>query len=216
MKDFGISRDVPIRKGEAALLFVDVQHYSTENGGAYAELDAGEREARYGYFFKEMRERALPNMQRLLRTCRETKVEVMYTVIESSTLDGRDIGLDYKISGLFCPKGSRDAQVLDEIAPVGDEIIIPKTSSSPFISTNIHYVLGNLGVKQLIVCGVLTDQCVDSTVRDACDYGYLVTLVADACATHTEQRHQNSLANNRGYCRQLTTDDLISELDSLR
>lgn len=216
MKDFGISRDVPVRKGEVALLFVDVQHYSTENGGAYAQLDAGKREARYGYFFKEMRERALPNMQRLLQTCRETMVEVMYTVIESSTLDGRDIGLDYKISGLFCPKGSRDAQVLDEIVPVGDEMIISKTSSSPFISTNIHYVLGNLGVKQLIVCGVLTDQCVDSTIRDACDYGYLVTLVSDACATHTEQRHQNSLINNQGYCRQLTTDDLISELDSLR
>jgi ureidoacrylate peracid hydrolase len=63
---------------------------------------------------------------------------------------------------------------------------------------------------------VLTDQCVDSTVRDACDLGYLVTLVTDACATQSEERHQSSIANNRGYCRQVTTDEMIAELAALR
>ena len=105
--------------------------------------------------------------------------------------------------------------MIDEIAPIGDEIVTPKTSSSVFISTNIHYVLGNLGVKHLIVAGVLTDQCVDSTVRDACDLGYLVTLVTDACATQSEERHRSSIANNRGYCRQVTTDEMVAELEGL-
>jgi ureidoacrylate peracid hydrolase len=216
VKDFGLSRDVLVKRGSTALLFVDVQKYSTEGGGKYAGLTPEAIEKRYGYFLREMRERAVPNMQRLQRACREAGVEVMYTVIESLTLDGRDMGLDYKISGLFCPKGSRDAQVIDAIAPAGDEMVFPKTSSSVFISTNIHYVLGNLGVKHLIVCGVLTDQCVDSTVRDACDYGYLVTLVTDACATHTEQRHSTSIANNQGYCRQRTTDEMVKELSALQ
>ena len=216
MKDFGLSRDVAVKRGATALLFVDVQNYSAEGGGKYAGLTADTIETRYGYFLREMRERAVPNMQRLQRACREAGVEVMYTVIESLTLDGRDMGLDYKISGLFCPKGSRDAQVIDAIAPAGDEMVFSKTSSSVFISTNIHYVLGNLGVKHLIVCGVLTDQCVDSTVRDACDYGYLVTLVTDACATHTEQRHSTSIANNQGYCRQRTTDEMVKELSALQ
>lgn len=198
-----------------ALLFVDVQNYSARGGGAYAHLSAEKADASYEYFFREMRKRVIPNMQRLQRACRQAKVEVLYTVIESLTQDGRDMGLDYKISGLFCPKGSRDARVIDELAPSSDEIVIPKTSSSPFISTNIHYVLGNLGVKHLIVSGVLTDQCVDSTVRDACDFGYLVTLVTDACATHTEQRHQSSVSNNRGYCRQRTTAEMISEIEAL-
>lgn len=215
MKDFGLSRNVPVVPGATALLFVDVQNYSTENGGEYADLDPATLEARYGHFFREMRERAVPNMQRLQAACRDAGVEVMYTVIESLTQDGRDLSLDYKISGLFCPKGSRDAQVIEAIAPRDDEIVIPKTSSSVFISTNIHYVLGNLGVRHLIVAGVLTDQCVDSTVRDACDYGYLVTLVTDACATHSEARHDNSLANNKGYCRQLTTAALVAELEAL-
>ena len=215
MKDFGLSRDVPVKKGATALLFVDVQNYSAEDGGEYAHLSPEERERRYGYFFREMRERAVPNMQRLQRACRKAGVEVLYTVIESLTLDGRDMGLDYKISNLFCPKGSRDAQVIDAITPQGDEIVFPKTSSSVFISTNIHYVLGNLGVRHMIVSGMLTDQCVDSTVRDACDYGYLVTLVTDACATQSAERHASAIANNRGYCRQVTTAQMIEELASL-
>jgi len=216
VKDFGLSRDVPVKRGATALLFVDVQNYSAEGGGEYAGLAPEVIEERYGYFFRELRERAVPNMQRLQRACREAGVEVLYTVIESLTQDGRDMGLDYKISGLFCPKGSHDAQVIDAIAPQGDEIVIPKTSSSVFISTNIHYVLGNLGVKHLILCGLLTDQCVDSTVRDACDYGYLVTLVTDACATHSAERHASSLANNRGYCRQRTTSEMVAELAGLQ
>lgn len=215
MKDFGLSRDVPVRRGATALLFVDVQNYSAEGGGEYANLDRATIEARYGYFLREMHQRAVPNMQRLQQACRGQGIEVMYTVIEALTQDGRDLSLDYKISGLFCARGSRDAQVIDAIAPRGDEIVIPKTSSSVFISTNIHYVLGNLGVKHLIVAGALTDQCVDSTVRDACDYGYLVTLATDACATLSEVRHRSAIENNKGYCRQRGTAELVAEIEGL-
>ena len=124
-------------------------------------------------------------------------------------------GLTTRSPDCSARKGSRDARAIDAIAPKGDEIVISKTSSSVFISTNIHYVLGNLGVKHLIVSGVLTDQCVDFTVGDACDYGYLATLVTDACATLSEQRHAASIANNRGYCRQRTTDEMLEELAAL-
>ena len=136
----------------------------------------------------------------------------MYTVIEALTRDGRDLSLDYKISGLFVPRGSWDAKVLDAIAPADDEIVLPKTSSSVFISTNIDYVLRNLGVRSLIIAGVLTDQCIDSAVRDACDLGYLVTVPTDACATLSAERHDWALRNNRGYCRQVTTDALVAEI----
>ena len=130
-------------------------------------------------------------------------------------MDGRDRSLDYKISGITVPKGSWDAQIPDIVAPLDDEIIIPKTSSSVFISTNIDYLLRNLAVRSLIIAGLLTDQCVDPAVRDACDLGYLVTLVTDACATHTDERHNSSLRNNRGYCRQITTADLVAEIEAL-
>ena len=212
MKDFGLSRDVPVVARQTALLLIDVQNYTMEDGGEYAGLAADEVEARYGFFFREMRGRAVPNMAKLLAACRAGGVEVLYTVIASHKLDGSDLSLDYKISGMFCHKDSHDARVLDEVAPGGDEIVLTKTSSSVFLSTNIHYVLGNLGVRQLIIVGALTDQCVDSAVRDACDLGYLVTVPTDACATQSQLRHDTSLANNKGYCRQVTTAALLAEL----
>lgn len=65
-----------------------------------------------------------------------------------------------------------------------------------------------------MVAGGLTDQCVESAVRDACDLGYLVTLVPDACVTHSQPRHDNSLQAVRGYCRQRTTAVLVAEIEA--
>lgn len=211
-----LSREVEIDPAHAALLFIDVQNYvAGADGGEYAHLDPADRGATYGFFFETMRQTAIPNMQRLQAACRQGGIEVLYTVIENLTRDGRDRSLDYKISGLNVPRGSWDGRVIDAIAPGEDEIVLPKTSSSVFISTNINYVLRNLGVRSLIIAGVLTDQCIDSAVRDACDLGYLVTTVTDACATHSQERHDWSLRNNRGYARQLDTVAMVDEIARL-
>jgi ureidoacrylate peracid hydrolase len=211
-----LSREVPIEPAQSALLLVDVQNYNcTWEGGEYAHLSATEKEQRYGYFFRTLRESALPNMVALRHACRSAHIEVTYTVIESLTADGRDRSLDYKITGFNVPKGSPDARVVAELAPGPDEIVFPKTSSSAFISTNIDYVLRNLGTRYLIIAGCLTDQCIDSAVRDACDLGYLVTVPTDACVTLSPERHEWSLRNNRGYCRQRTTRELLDEITRL-
>ena len=210
------SREIPIEPSHTALLIVDVQKYNcTWDGGEYAHLSAAEKEQRFAYFFQNLRDAALPNMVRLQQACRRSGIEVTYTLIESLTADGRDRSLDYKITGFNVPKGSPDAEMVDELAPADDEMLFPKTSSSVFISTNIDYVLRNLGTKYLIIAGCLTDQCVDSAVRDACDLGYLVTVPTDACATLSPERHDWSLRNNRGYCRQITTAALLEEIARL-
>jgi ureidoacrylate peracid hydrolase len=212
----GLSREVEVDPRHAALLIVDVQNYTARrDGGEYRGMTEPEIEERFGYFFRTLAETTLPNVQRLQAACRNGSIEVLYSVIESLTRDGRDRGLDYKISGLHVPKGSSDAQVLEAIKPSEDEIVIPKTSSSPFISTNIDYVLRNLGVRSLILAGILTDQCIDSAARDACDLGYLVTIATDACATHSRKRHEWSLRNNRGYARQRTIAELVAEIQRL-
>jgi ureidoacrylate peracid hydrolase len=208
-----LSREIPIEPAHTVLLFVDVQKYNcTWEGSEYAHLDAAEKRQRYGYFFDNLERRALPNMVRLQRSCRQAGIEVTYTVVESMTSDGRDRSLDYKITGFHVPRGSPEARMVDELTPAEDEMVFPKTSSSVFISTNIDYVLRNLGTRYLIIAGCLTDQCVDSAVRDACDLGYLVTVPTDACATQSAERHDWSLRNNRGYCRQVTTDALVQEI----
>jgi ureidoacrylate peracid hydrolase len=211
-----LSRNVPVEPGQTTLLFVDVQKYNcTWEGGEYAALSTAERESRFGYFFRTLQQSGLPNMRKLQLACRGAGIEVAYTVIESMTADGRDRSLDYKITGFNVPKGSQDAKMVDELSPGEDEIVFPKTSSSVFISTNIDYVLRNLGTQYLIIAGCLTDQCVDSSVRDACDLGYLVTVPTDACVTLSADRQDWSLRNNAGYCRQCSTADLLAEIASL-
>lgn len=207
------TREVPLEPRSSALLFIDVQNFSVRrDGGEFKDVPDSEIAGKYGYYFERLRSVAIPNMQRLQKAFRSAGIEVLYTTIESLTKDGRDRSLDYKITGFNVPKGSWDGKVVDEIAPGDDEIVLPKGSSSVFVSTHIDYLLRNLGVKQLVLAGLVTDQCVESAVRDACDLGYLVTLVPDACATYSEERHQNSLRAIKGYCRQVTTDGLIAEI----
>jgi nicotinamidase-related amidase len=198
-------RQRAVEPDRAALLVIDLQK------GEF-NPDKIAAEPQQAYLFERIREAVIPNGQKLLAACRAAGVEVIYTVVESLTLDGRDRSLDYKISGIFFPKGAWGAEVLDELKPLPNEIVIPKTSSSLFNSTNFEYVLRNLGVEYVMVMGILTDQCVETAVRDGCDRGFLMTLIDDACATSSEQRHQEALIGFKGYCRIRTTDQVIGEL----
>jgi ureidoacrylate peracid hydrolase len=210
-----LSRNVPLRFGKSVFLIVDVQNYCClKTGGEYKDMSE-EEFRQHDDFFHRLSTIVIPNIKKIQAAFRKTEMEVMFTVIESLTLDGRDRGLDYKITGFNVPKGSFDAKVLQDIEPLEDEIVIPKTSSSVFNSTNIDYVLRNLDCRHLVLCGVLTDQCVESAVRDACDLNYLVTLVPDACATINETRHNYSLNAIKGYCRQINTDELVQEIGNL-
>jgi len=208
-----LTRDLPLIPTQSALLFVDVQNFVAHRDGAeFNGLTEEEFTRTYGWFFKELQTRVIPNMQAIQKACRSGGIEVLYTTIESLTLDGRDRSLDYKITGFNVAKGSWDGKVIDQIAPEGDEIVFPKSSSSVFVSTHIDYVLRNLGVRQLVISGLITDQCVESAIRDACDLGYLVTQVADACLSYSQERHENSLRAIKGYCRQVTTAELVEEI----
>jgi len=93
--------------------------------------------------------------------------------------------------------------------------MLPKTSSGIFNSTNVDYLLKNLGIRYLVVVGVLTDQCVDMTVRDGADRGYLVTCVSDACATVTQERHDIALKAFGGYCWVADTDTVVDRFNAL-
>jgi len=211
------SREIALLPDQAALLLIDMQNYCCHpDGGLYRNCPAEERTTRYGWYRRQLDGVVIPNLQRLVSECRQSDVEVLHTNIEALTTDGREQSLDYRISGILVPKGSWDGQPIDALAPICDEIRLPKTASSVFNATNIDYVLRNLGVTQLVIGGVVTDQCVESAVRDACDRGYLVTLVTDGCTTFTPERHRNSLTALAGYCRQRPTEVLIDEFRGLR
>ncbi len=207
------TRDLPVEPAHTTLLFIDVQNYcAVREGGEFKDMTKAEFQERLGWFFDQMEQKVVPNMQALLAGCRAAGVEVMYTLIRNLTKDGRDRSLDYKITGFSVPPGSWDGEVIDALKPLDDEIVIPKTASNVFVSTNLDYVLRNLSTKYLVISGIVTDQCVEGAVRDGCDLGYLVTLVTDACATYTQERHDNSLRAIKGYCRQRTTAEFLAEI----
>ncbi len=197
------SRERPIEPARTVLLIIDVQNVT------YGEAEAEGQP----FFHAQAGDIAIPNIARLQAACRRAGIEVMFTVIENLTLDGRDRGLDYKISGFNVPKGSWGAKVIAAAAPVGDEIVLAKTSSGLFNSTNFDYLLRNMGFDSVLVTGFLTDQCVDITVRDGADRGYYMTCIADACATESQARHDNALAAFKGYCRTVTTAEALALIE---
>jgi len=196
-------RSLPLVAARTGLLVIDAQNWV---------MDEAERQPR-PEFYADARGVAIPNMRRLVAAARGFGVEVVYTVMENFTADGRDRSLDYKLSGFFIPKGSWDARVIGELAPGGDEMVIPKTSSSLFNSTNFEYLARNIGIDTIAVTGFLTDQCVDHTIRDGADRGFHMICVSDACATDTRERHRAALAAFRGYCRTESTETLIGAME---
>jgi nicotinamidase-related amidase len=194
-----LTRDRAIVRGRAALLIIDVQ-----NGTCGPKEKAEKPE-----FYAAATGRVIPNIRRLLAAFRVARVEVMFTVIENLTDDGRDRSLDYKLSHMSVAKGSWEAQVLAEIAPKADEIVLPKTSSSVFNSTTLDYLLRNIGIDDVFVAGFLTDQCIDHAIKDGADRGYYMSCVRDACAAESEARHDAALSCFKGYCRMLSTENVL-------
>lgn len=200
---------------ETALLVVDMQYRDAHPEGALFEQI---RAAGFGEQLEYYRDRLgliVPNIRRLQDAFRAASAEVIHLRIQSLTQDGRDRGVSHKKLGHAGAPGSRDAEFLPELQPVGDEIVINKTAGSPFISTNIAYVLRNLGIRTLVVTGVVTTGCVLTTVTDAADSGFHVVLVEDACGALVSEMHWGAVRIMRDvYATILTTDAVAARLES--
>ncbi|WP_445178863.1 isochorismatase family cysteine hydrolase [Pseudomonas sp. McL0111] len=204
-------RDLPFVTDHTALLLVDMQRAWLE-----PQFDPHLSGPDAEYFLTRAHMQVVPNQRRLLSAFREARQNVLHTIIESLTADGRDRSLDHKLSDMHLPKGSEQARIIEDLTPVENEIVLPKTSSGVFNSTNIDYVLRNLQTRHLIIAGIVTDQCVDMAVRDAADRGYLVTLVEDACATYSVERHHACLNAIKGYCWITDTQTVLGRLQEMR
>ena len=203
--------DFPVKKSKMALLIIDIQSELTK-------VDPTSEEYKHKIGFPKM----IENTKRLLEAVREnrrsrvtTGSEVIFTYLEALTDDSRDVSLDYKLSGelsnLPCP--SNPAKFLPGISPIaGEDICLPKSSCSVFQSTKLEYILRNLQIEQLVICGQLTNQCVESAVRDAADLGFFVTVVDDACAANSADCHEKGMHGMTGFSRRLSTDQLLEEI----
>lgn len=204
-------REAHYGAGTTAVLFVDMQKMFCTPGldPAHPEMNSEH------YYYRRLRQTVIPNQRRILEAARSKGVQIMHTIIEALTEDCRDASLDHKLSDLLVPKGHPLAPPIDDLTPIRNEIVLPKTSSGVFNSTNIDYVLRNLGIHHLIIAGVVTDQCVDMAVRDAADRGYLVSVPADAAATYTQERHDAALRAFGGYCWVTDTETIVARINAI-
>ena len=159
----------------------------------------------------------IPNTEKLLKAFRDKKIEITFARIACHTADGRDRSPVQKRTGwnnILLPQNSLGAEMVDELAPVAGEIVVNKTTDSATSGTNYTSLLRNIGIDTVVVTGIVTDQCVASTVRGLADEGFNVIVVEDCCAAATEDVHNWELKiMNKIYCNILSTVELLKLID---
>lgn len=214
---FGKLPELQLTRDNTALMVIDVQYMD-----AHPDYGLGARAKKLGiagfldYYWSRIVEVVLPNMQRLLASARQAGVEVIHVRVASQTKDGRDSTRRYKALGMRTPRDTMDAQILPEVAPEDDEIVISKVTSNVFNSTNIDRLLRNMGISNLIITGVVTNGCVESTARSASELDYGAIVVEDATAAMAPQLHQHSILS-MGYKDAviMSSDEVVKLLETL-
>jgi len=198
--------DPVLRPAETALLCIDVQNYGME-----LHEDPTER-ARWAPFHERMRGTVIPRLRDLQEGFRAAGIDVIHARIACLLEDGRDRSLSQKMPGwnnLLMPTTTEASRIIPELAPAPGEIVMTKTTDSAVTGTNLRLVLSNMGIKNLIVGGVYTDQCVSSTVRSLADESFRVIVLEDCCAAGTDELHRQELAIiNMIYCHVMTSGEL--------
>ena len=190
--------DIVLEAPKTALLVIDIQN-------TYLELPDDPVEARrWAPFFERMHETVIPNTAALQGWARDNGIEVIHARIACLKEDGRDRSLSQKKPGfnyLLLPKDRADSQIVGAVGPVGDEIVVTKTTDSALTGTNLRMVLHNMGITDVIVAGIFTDQCISSSVRSLADESFGVVVVEDCCAAATQELHEAELRIiNMIYC----------------
>ena len=198
--------DIVFKAEETALLVIDIQNTYLE------PRHDPEEAARWRPFLDRMNGTVIPNTARLIGQARTRGVEVIFARIACQTEDGRDRSLSQKKPGfnyLLLPKEREDSQIVPELSPIGDEITVLKTTDSALTGTNLRLTLHNMGIRNVIVAGIFTDQCVSSTVRSLADESFNVVVVEDCCAAATRDLHRHELTViNMIYCHVVWHEDV--------
>ena len=198
--------DIRLPADSTALLVIDIQN-------TYMEIDSDPVEAaRWAPFRERMNATVIPNTAKLIAHCRARGVEVIFARIACLKPDGRDRSLSQKKPGfnyLLLPKDREDSQLVPELTPVAEDIVVIKTTDSALTGTNLRLILRNMEISDVIVAGIFTDQCISSSVRSLADESFGVVVVEDCCAAATEELHQNELKSiNMIYCHVVQSEDV--------
>ena len=194
----------------SALLSIDLQYMSTTRDmGIVSQLS----DQAYQNFHQQLTKCVLPHVEQVHSCCRHYNIEMIHVRIQSLTQDGRDRSLSHKRLQLHAAPGSYAAQFLPQASPLAGEIILNKTASGVFSATNLSYLLKNLAIQTLIVIGAYSNECVSNAVRVACDEGYQVIVIEDACIAIRSEIHQRSMYDlHQRYAQVVTTADFLQAM----
>lgn len=208
---------ITIDPKKTALLVIDMQHVFITRPVYENPTDAEKKEAeRWEQFYKAIDEVVVPNNARIIKAFREKGMEVTYAKIQCQKRNGSDRSLDHKATGyneLLLPPGTPSAEIVPELAPLPDEIVVTKTTDSALTGTPLRLWFQNMGIDTVVCTGVLTDQCVSCTVRSLADESFKVWLIEDACRASTQKIQDNELEIlNNIYCHVINTDELLNAI----
>jgi len=180
-----------VTKENAALVLMDAQRFTTlrdEGLGQVARERGILRE--FEEYYAQV-DAALRNMQRLLAACREHRLPVIYTVLNSKEADRSDLSRQLQVGGLPIPVGLPAAEIRPEVAPAPDDLMLPRGTYSPFTGTDLLAALRESQVDTIVLAGMLANTTVAQTAREAADRDFSVVVVWDASASETLAWHDN-------------------------
>lgn len=164
---------------KSALIVIDMQRYFLEDG-ADAYLGAPNS--------------LVSNVKSLIGAFREAKKPVIFS--RHAHRKGDDPGQMWRWwEGKLPWEGQTQANLVDEITPAADEILITKTRYSVFEGTDLNDQLKDLGMNAVVLCGVMTNLCVDTTARHAFMKDFQPIVVEDACASNCKDLHDAAISN---------------------
>ena len=200
--------DIVLKSEETAHLIIDVQKTYLE------PKPNSEENGEWQPFFNRMSDLVIPNIKNLISFLRKKNVENIFARIACHKESGLDRSLSQKKPGfnyLLLPKDTPSGQIVDDLKPESDDIIMMKTTDSALTGTNLRLILNNMGIKNVICTGIFTDQCVSSTVRSLVDESFNVIVVEDCCAAATEALHNHELEIiNMIYCHVVNINEVKS------
>ena len=168
-----------LRLSKSALLVVDMQRFFADPAGK-------------GYL--SCTEAIVPNLMQLLKGFRRARRPVIYTR-HAHHPEMLDAGIMVQWWKENIVEGAPESEIIAELAPRASEKVVTKHRYSAFFDTDLQTVLRSLRVEDLVICGVMTNMCVESTARDAYFRDYRSFIPADATGAPTEEMHCASLLN---------------------
>lgn len=219
-KDFpSLVQIFDLARESAVLLIVDMQHFAVHPDYGWGPVLKKHYPTIYAYYFGRLANEVIPNIARLLSFFRDNRLTVLFCTVGPRLPDGCDYlrsRREAARSGLvpaLSPVSTQGHKILEDLDPKEDELVLNKISRGAFTSTGIDLVLRNLGRDTLVVTGVHTNGCVETTARQAADLGYKTVLVDDATACFDEKMHDATIRTFRLLLGNvLSTEGVIEQL----